>query len=152
MRLSCGAGRPWMLCLWKSPTNQNHCVLNLEHRYSDICNNTEDVTKHHKYVVFVTPYTCDISFKVKSIPNCLPSLTRPEGSEGRPRYLEVRGDLGWGSSLSDNLHRPRSGSHTSHLHHSPRGGDHHHQHHYSPPGGENRIQPDLHCQASFPQV
>ena len=157
MRLTCGAGRPWMLCLWKSPVNQNHCVLNLEHRYSDICNKTDDVRKHHKYVVFVTPYTCGISFKVKSPPNCLPGLTLDEGWEGGPRYLEVCHHLGWRSSFSHNLHRPGRGSLTSHLHHSPRERHHHrhrhhHQYYYSPPGGEKRLQPHLHCQASLPQV
>ena len=80
VRLSCGAGRPWMLCLWKSPINQNFCVLNLEHqfhRYSDICNKTEAGTRDPRHVVFVTPHTCDISFKVKSIPKCPPDL-RPD--------------------------------------------------------------------------
>ena len=65
MRLVSRVWSPWVLCMWKSPVNQNYCILSVDQRYRNICNHTNSPAQPHKYVVFLSSYTCDISFTAR---------------------------------------------------------------------------------------
>ena len=66
-RLRCRVWEPWVLCMWKSPNNNNYCILNVDNRYQNICNNSTNTSQQgdHKYVVFLSSHTCDISFTAR---------------------------------------------------------------------------------------
>ena len=109
VRLTCGAGRPWKLCLWKSLINQNYCWGWASDTSSVIFVTTLRMRREIKDMsssLYCAP--------VISILNCRTDLNPPEGSEGRPRYLEVWGDLCQWSPISHHLNRAWGGFHTCH--------------------------------------
>ena len=63
MQCSSPGHSQWMLCVWTSPQLAKICVLNMDNKYSQVCNDTSISQTEKKYVVIVKSHSCDLTFK-----------------------------------------------------------------------------------------